>query len=56
MHGHPYGGGVSVQVHQRLRPTALSPAWMARSLGVLYICGGSLALLWTTIPVDGHAG
>jgi diguanylate cyclase (GGDEF)-like protein len=31
-------------------PTELSPAWMARALGVLYGCGGSLALVWTWLP------
>ena len=40
----------------RLELPALSPAWMARTLGVLYASGATLALVWTLLPHDDHAG
>ncbi|QWZ06660.1 bifunctional diguanylate cyclase/phosphodiesterase [Nocardioides panacis] len=43
-------------VISRLGVTELSPAWMARALGVLYLAGGSLAIVWTVLPRPGATG
>lgn len=38
-------------VMPRLEQVEMSSAWMARALGLLYLCGGSLALVWTALPL-----
>ena len=45
-----------MQVTTSLEPTELAPALMARALGVLYGCGGSLALVWTELPHSHQGG
>ncbi|MDQ1601114.1 MAG: hypothetical protein QOD68_2588 [Actinomycetota bacterium] len=50
------GDKLAVQVTTSLEPTELAPAWMARALGVLYGCGGSLALVWTELPHSHQGG
>jgi hypothetical protein len=44
-----------MQATMSLEPTELAPSWMARALGVLYGCGGSLVLVWTELP-HAHQG